>query len=315
METIDNINPISYIIQQEEKYQDVITYNPEYEAANNLIQTSQLWDSFRASAMINEEPNYDSFSVTHAAYLLIPFYIARWHQSIRDSTRVYHLKPALVYITAFCDQMQFLKICTLKTTPITVSRNEIVSQLNPQNPENNKTLITELLQKSFFECQEFRDTINKELDECLRDPSRAGLLQDISIAADSQLVFAPIVNQRNNENMEDLEDLALSLGERNADDIEAQIARSEQSDFKNACDLLGDFVADEERNIVIDDPLSFEPEDVGDFNALHERVKEEYENLNPDERLLFAKSFLSKATQNLPSYVIKDIADSITIPK
>ena len=311
MDKIMNLSPISFIIQQEEKYQDVIDYNPEYEAANNLVQCSQEWDLFRGSQLISAEPVYDNFSLCHSAFLLIPFYIARWHLAIRDSTRTFHLKPALVYITAFCDQMRYLKVCTTDTPIVEKTRNEIISEMDTTNNNNNKTYVTELLRKSFQECSDMREVVNKELDECLMDPTRAGELQDINIANDSQLVFSPLTNHQQADITEDLEDLAASIGNKREDDIEEQLARSEQSDFRAACDLLGDFVNDEEQNIVVDDPLTFEPQDVGEFNALRDKVREMFKDLPADERLIFAKSFLEKATDNLPSYMIKDISDSL----
>jgi hypothetical protein len=113
--------------------------------------------------------------------------------------------------------------------------------------------------------------------------------------------------------MTDIEDIAVAKEDDyiEVDDIGDQNIRSEMSDFQIACDLLGDFIEDEEKEITDVDPLKFVPDSVAEFKALRKSINPFVEKLSSEEKLLFLENFLSRATKNIPHFIIDDITKCI----
>lgn len=111
----------------------------------------------------------------------------------------------------------------------------------------------------------------------------------------------------------DLEDIAVPASEDyiEVEDTTVQNARSAMSDFQAACDLLGDCIDEEEKEIKIEDPLTFIPDSVAEFEALRQTVASKVEKLSNEEKLIFLENFLSRATEKVPSFIVEDISKSI----
>ncbi|EAX85745.1 hypothetical protein TVAG_467410 [Trichomonas vaginalis G3] len=308
MQQIQDKDPIEYIIWQENLFETIQSApsDPQNEADRNLLLCYQAWDNFRSTPYINKKPNIDSFSISHICNLIIPFYIARWNTIIRDDTHAFHLKPALVYITAFVDQMKRLNVYNYDTEKLVFTREQIISQLS-NSGENSKIVLKQLLIKSVEDAEELRIQVQREIEECLKDPVRAAKLQDISIANDSQLVYRSLVIHQATEEMGDMEDL---LNDREQSDVnpDEMLAESRYNYFENAQDLFDDENSD---NIEISNPLTFIPHVIADFKALQRFVATHYQDLTPEERVRFAKAFFEASTKNLPSFIIKKFSQTI----
>lgn len=304
------IPAVEFIIQQEKRingFQKQIERVASKQSIHYLSQMQKALTEFKGNPEICKEPELANITNAHLCRILIPYYAGFYTLMIRDFTRVTRLLPGSVYLAAFLRELKRISIIQDDVPTRHVEAHPVLVQ---KLINSDKTFLRKILIDFLISCRKNAKKIlkatGKEVLFCRTDPRRRDKLQNINVEEESTKVYdyveLPPDPKKQVEEEDEEEEFYDDGDDTDGEDME------KRADFIACIDLFENNLGEAKKREKDDTALSYVPEQVVDFNALHSMVMDEFYQIDPQYKPFFVAKMIqgiAKATPEVFNDLVK----------
>ncbi|EAX96971.1 hypothetical protein TVAG_414520 [Trichomonas vaginalis G3] len=290
---------LEFVIQQEKRinsFQKQIERVVSKKSTHALSELQKALTEFKGNPEICKEPILDTITNAHLCRILIPYYAGIYSLLIRDFTRVSRLLPGSVYLAAFIRELKRISILQDNVKRNVEDHHILVTKLiNSDNKYIRKVLIDFLVSCS-KNAKRILKTTGEEVMRTRTDVKKRDKLQDISVEEEADKVYEFVelpAEPAKNEEEDEEEEYYYEYDEGGEDaDLE------KRADFQACVDLFNNDLGEAKKAEEGEDALSYVPEHVVDFTALHSMVMDEFYQIDNN----FKPFFVAKMIHGIAKY-------------